>query len=159
MKTGLPSRAFRRPAPAVFLLLFAALALAAGCSSSASLQFRCDSPINGGLLLTVDVVRATDEQARQIQSLGERWFYDPMRETMRDRITTVTFPTKDASGVCQRDVKVEASGKEKYLVIVADYKFQSPDLSKQIVSLPPDRWKGKTLRIAVHDRELSVETK
>jgi len=39
----------------------AALAMTA-CSSSANLRFRCDNPINGGLLLTVDVIRATDEQ-------------------------------------------------------------------------------------------------
>ena len=135
------------------------LLLASGCSSTASLQFRCFAPINGGLLLTVDVVRATEEQAKQIQTLGERWFYDPMRETMRDRTTTVTFPTKDSAGECVRQVAVSASGKEKYLVIVADYKYQSPDLSKQIVSLPQDRWKGKTLLISVRDRELSVETK
>lgn len=153
MKTSVPIRVLGRRVAAILLLV-----LAAGCSSSSSLQFRCTPPINGGLLLTVDVVRATEDQARQIQSLGERWFYDPMRDTMRDRITTVTFPTKDANGVCQRDIQVTAEGKDKFLLIIADYKFQSPDLSKQIVSLPADRWKGKTLKIAVHDRELSVET-
>lgn len=157
MKSGIPFRALGRAAQAGSLLLF--LGLSVGCSSNASLRFQCDSPINGGLLLTVDVVRSTEEQARQIQALGEKWFYDPMRDTLRDRITTVTFPTKDADGRCEREVKIPAKGKDKYLVIVADYKFQSPDLSKQIVSLPRDRWKGKTLRIAVHDREISVETR
>ena len=93
--------------------------------------------------------------ARQIQALGEKWFYDPMRDTLRDRITTVTFPTKNADGRCERDVKIAAQGKDKYLVIVADYKFQSPDLSKQIVSLPRDKWKGKTLP-HVHDREIAA---
>ena len=44
-------------------------------------------------------------------------------------------------------------------MIVADYKFQSPDASKQIVSLPSDRWKGQTVRIVVHDREISVESR
>jgi predicted component of type VI protein secretion system len=138
-----------------------ALLVAAACSSSAQLRFRCDNPINGGLLLTVDVVRASEEQARMIQSLGERWFYDPNRETLRSSggITTVTFPTNDPSGQCTRDVKVPVSGKDKYLVIVADYKFQSPDASKQVVTLSRDRFKGSTVRIALHDRELSVETK
>lgn len=138
-----------------------ALLVAAGCSSSAQLVFRCDTPINGGLLLTVDVVRATDEQARLIQSLGERWFYDPSRETLRSSglITTVTFPTADPSGQCVRDVSVPVTGKDKFLVIVADYKFQSPDTSKQVVTLPRDRFKGATVRIAVHDRELSVEAR
>jgi predicted component of type VI protein secretion system len=132
---------------------------AAACSSSASLRFRCDNPINGGLLLTVDVVRATEDQARQIQSLGEKWFYDPMRDTLRERVTTVAFPLKDGSGLCERNLKVPMGSKDRYLVIVADYRFQSPDVSKQIVSLPRERWKGETIRIAVHDRELSVETR
>jgi len=157
MTSRTPFPALARAVPAASLLVVALWG--AGCSSSSSLRFQCDSPINGGLLLTVDVVRATEEQARQIQTQGEKWFYDPMRDTMRDRITTVTFPTKDADGQCVREVKIPASGKDKYLVIVADYKFQSPDVSKQIVSLPSDRWKGKSLRIAVHDRELSVETR
>jgi predicted component of type VI protein secretion system len=153
------STAIRSRRGGVLVAAAVGLVLASGCSSTASLQFRCFAPINGGLLLTVDVVRATEEQSKQIQTLGERWFYDPMRETMRDRTTTVTFPTKDAAGDCVRQIQVTASGKEKFLVIVADYKYQSPDLSKQIVSLPQDRWKGKTLSISVRDRELSVETK
>lgn len=132
------------------------IAGALGCASSSSLHFRCDSPINGGLLLTVDIVRANEAQARQIEALGEKWFYDPLRDNLRDRTTTVTFPTKDASGTCERQVSVKAEGKERYLVIIADYKYRSPDTSRQIVALPRERWKGKTLDIAVHDRELSV---
>jgi hypothetical protein len=146
----------RRSASAIGLLLVLA---AASCSSSASVRFRCDNPINGGLLLTVDVVRATEEQARQIQALGEKWFYDPMRDTLRERVTTVTFPVKDGAGECVRELKVPMGSKDKYLMLVADYRFQSPDVSKQIVSLPRERWKGDTIRVAVHDRELSVETK
>jgi hypothetical protein len=135
----------------------AALLLGAlSCASSSTLHFRCDNPINGGLLLTVDIVRADEAQARQIEALGEKWFYDPLRDTLRDRTTTVTFPTKDASGTCERQVSVKAEGKQKYLVIIADYKYRSPDTSRQIVALPRERWKGKTLDISVHDRELSV---
>ena len=146
----------RRLGPAAL----AALALlAGGCASSSSLHFRCDSPINGGLLLTVDVVRATEEQARAIERLGEKWFYDPMRDSMRDHTTTVTFPTKDATGQCERTLSIKAEGKEKFLVIIADYKYQSPDASRQLVSLPRDRWNGKTLDIAVHDRELALSTR
>ncbi|MGH9369728.1 MAG: hypothetical protein ACRD3M_18920 [Thermoanaerobaculia bacterium] len=141
------------------LVLPLVLTSSGGCASSSSLHFACDSPINGGLLLTVDIVRATEEQARQIQALGEKWFYDPLRDSLRSRTTTVTFPTKDASGRCERSVAVKADGKEKFLVIVADYKYQSPDTSRQLVSLPRERWKGKTLDIAVHDRELSVTTR
>lgn len=148
----------KRPVTAVLLLT---ALLAAGCSSSAELKFRCDNPINGGLLLTVDVIRASEDQARLIQSLGERWFYDPNRDSLRSSggITTVTFPTSDPSGQCVRDVTVPVGSRDKYLVIVADYKYQSPDTSKQVVTLPREKFKGSTLRIAVHDRELSVETK
>lgn len=143
----------------VFALgLLAALA-AAGCSSSASLRFRCDNPINGGLLLTVDVIRATDEQARAIQAVGEKWFYDPMRDTMRERITTVTFPTRDAGGECVREVKIPMKGKDRYIVLVADYRFQSPDASRHVVSLSRERWKGDWVRVAVHDRELAVDVR
>jgi hypothetical protein len=144
---------------AAYALILSGLLLSAACSSSANLRFRCDSQINGGLLLTVDVVRATDEQARQIQSTGEKWFYDPLRDTMRERITTVTFPTKDAEGVCVRDVKIPMGSKDKYVVVVADYRFQSPDASRHVVSLSRERWKGDTVRIAVKDRELIVESR
>ncbi len=154
MREPFPRRRSRRLAAAAV-----ALAGAVGCASSSSLHFRCDSPINGGLLLTVDVVRATEAQARQIETLGEKWFYDPMRDSLRDRTITVTFPTKDSSGMCERSVSVKAEGKEKYLVIIADYKYQSPDASRQIVSLPKERWSGKTLDIAVHDRELAVSAR
>jgi hypothetical protein len=154
MKNRPSSRSLLRTLGA--LLVPALLLAAARCASSSSLHFRCDSPINGGLLLTVDIVRANEAQARQIEALGEKWFYDPLRDSLRDRTTTVTFPTKDASGLCERQVSIQAEGKDKYLVIIADYKYQSPDASRQLVALPRERWKGKTLDIAVHDRELSV---
>lgn len=156
MKDAFPRR---RPGSFLALAVLLAVAGAAGCASSSSLHFKCDSPINGGLLLTVDVVRATEAQARQIEALGEKWFYDPLRDSLRDHTTTVTFPTKDSSGLCERSISVKAEGKEKFLVIVADYKYQSPDASRQLVSLPKERWSGKTLDIAVHDRELSVTTR
>lgn len=146
--------ALLRIGPVLLLLL-----VCAGCGSSATLQFRCQAPINGGLLLTVDVVRATEEQARQIQSLGEKWFYDPLRDSMRERITTVTFQPQGSSGSCEREVEVSPQKKDRYIVVVADYKFQSPDPSRQTVLLPREEWKGKTVRIAVHDRDLSVETR
>lgn len=150
----------RRPFRTIAALLPALAVLAAArCASSSALHFRCDNPINGGLLLTVDIVRASEAQAHQIEALGEKWFYDPLRDSMRDHTTTVTFPTKDSSGLCERQVSVTAEGKDKYLVIIADYKYQSTDASRQIVSLPKERWKGKTLDIAVHDRELAVSVR
>jgi hypothetical protein len=158
------SRAASRFAPALRSTVSAAglallLAALSACSSSANLRFRCDTQINGGLLLTVDVIRATDEQARQIQAVGEKWFYDSLRDTMRERITTVTFPTKDGGGECVRDVKVPMGSKDRYVVVVADYRYQNPDASRHVVSLGKERWKGETIRIAVKDRELIVEAR
>ena len=147
--------ALRKISPGLVLVVL----FCAGCGSSATLQFRCDSPINGGLLLTVDVVRASEDQAKQIQALGEKWFYDPLRDSMRERITTVTFQPQGSSGRCEREVTVTPQKKDRYIVVVADYKFQSPDPSRQTVLLPRSEWKGRTVRIAVHDRDLSVDTR
>ena len=50
-------------------LLFGALS----CASSSTLHFRCDNPINGGLLLTVDIVRADDANLMPAAREFERW--------------------------------------------------------------------------------------
>ena len=65
---------------AALALAIAGSALAAGCgSSAATVAFRCAPEINGGTLLTVDVVRATEPEVERIRALGEKWFYDPLR--------------------------------------------------------------------------------
>ncbi len=140
-------------------LLVLTTLLGTGCSSIGTVQFRCDPQINGGLLLTVDVVRADETQTQQIRQLGEKWFYDPMRESLRDRISTVTFPV-EGSALCERVVEIPVPKEKlvKYLVIIADYKYQNPDPTKQLVVLPREKWAGQKVKIGVHDKDLSVAT-
>ena len=81
-------------------ILAAAGSLAlSGCgSSTGTVAFRCGPQINGGLALAVDVVRATEQEARNIQTMGEKWFYDQSRLSFQgqNRIQTLTF----TAGVC-----------------------------------------------------------
>jgi hypothetical protein len=140
---------------AALLLVVASAALAGGCgSSAATVAFRCAPEINGGTLLTVDVVRATEPEVERIRALGEKWFYDPLRESLRDRTRTATF--SQAEGRCEKELTVPASKDDKFLVIVADYRFQSADPGRHLVVLRKDQWKGRTIRIQVRDREFSI---
>src|SRR5512141_3043026 len=103
--------------------------LSQGCGGGlTTVRFQCDGRgVNAGLLLTVDVVRASEDEMQKIRSLGERWFYDSMRDALRDRTRTATFPPDATS--CDKFVEVPVTkGKlEKYLVVIADYEHQNPD--------------------------------
>lgn len=142
------------------------LLLSASCSSgipiiapqrTATVSFVCDGPTNGGLLLTVDVVQASEEQKNRIRELGEKWFYDPMRDGLRDRMQTVTFPTPPDKPRCEKVIEVPVAKKkdEKFIVVIADYKFQNPDPSRYIAVLSRDKIK-KNVVIALRDQELQV---
>lgn len=140
---------------AALALAVAGSALAAGCgSAAATVDFRCAPEINGGTLLTVDVVRATEPEVERIRALGEKWFYDPLRESLRDRTRTATFSQGESR--CDKELKVPASKQDKFLVVIADYRFQSADPGRHLVVLPRDRWKGRTIRVQVRDREFSI---
>ena len=144
------------PRLAALVLGAAGLAATAGCGSgSANVAFTCGPEINGGTLLTVDVVRATESEVERIRALGEKWFYDPLRDSLRDRTRTATFSRDDAR--CDKTVTVEAGKGERFLVIVADYRFQSPDPGRYLAVLPVERWRGRTLRVQVRDREFSID--
>ena len=145
----------RCPRLAVLALAVAAAALAGGCGSSAAkVAFTCAPEINGGTLLTVDVVRATEPEVERIRALGEKWFYDPLRDSLRDRTRTATF--SQSEGRCEKELTVPATKDDKFLVIVADYRFQSADPGRYLVVLRRDQWKGKTIRVQVRDREFSI---
>ncbi len=155
-----PLLALRLAAP-----LLAAIALfSSGCSGiSGKVDFRCGPAINGGLLLTVDVIRATEAETQQIQQQGEKWFYNDMRFALRNRVQTITFPAPDGQLRCDRTIVFEPiKGREerdlKNLVVIADYKYQTPNPTGYIVVLPRDRWQGKTITVSVQDRELTVVT-
>jgi len=77
---------------AAAVLAAVAALFATGCGSGTStLKFRCDRDVNGGILLTVDAVRASEAEVERIRALGEKWFYDSLRESLRDRTKTATF--------------------------------------------------------------------
>ncbi|MRR12508.1 hypothetical protein EG835_08605 [bacterium] len=141
-------------------LLAAALPALTGCGSSAgTISFRCGPAINGGLALAVDVIRATEEESRKISEMGEKWFYDQTRFNIQgqNRIQTVTFKTGEGAGSCDKSVTVPVSKGERYLVLIADYKFQNPDPTKQVIVLSREKWVGQKILVSVLERELSVE--
>ena len=145
----------RRLLLAVLTLAACGAAFAGGCgSSAATVAFRCAPEINGGTLLTVDVVRATEPEVERIRALGEKWFYDPLRDSLRDRTRTATF--SQSEGRCEKELTVPATKDDKFLVIVADYRFQSADPGRYLVVLRRDQWKGRTIRVQVRDREFSI---
>jgi hypothetical protein len=136
-------------------LAFAGALVSAGCgSANATVSFRCAPEINGGTLLTVDVVRATEPEVERIRALGEKWFYDPLRESLRDRTRTATF--QQSEGRCEKELTVPAAKDDKFLVVIADYRFQSADPNHHLVVLGKDKWKGKTIHVQVRDREFSI---
>ncbi len=149
-----PDVPFLRRLSAVLLAASAAL-LSGGCgSANATVAFRCGSEINGGTLLTVDVVRASESEVERIRALGEKWFYDPMRESLRDRTRTATFLQNE--GKCDKELTVPAGKDDKFLVVVADYRFQTPDPGRYLVVLRKEQWKGKKVTVQVRDREFSI---
>lgn len=147
---------------AVALLLSAGCLALSGCgASTGKVSFRCGPQINGGLALAVDVVRATEQEARNIQTMGEKWFYDQTRLNIQgqNRIQTLTFTTGEVSGRCDREVSVPVSKGEKFLVLIADYKFQATDPQKYVIVLPREKWVGQKVLVSVLERELAVETR
>jgi hypothetical protein len=149
---GRPDRTVRL---AALLLAVVGAAFAGGCgSAAATVEFRCAPEINGGTLLTVDVVRATEPEVQRIRALSEKWFYDPLRDSLRDRTRTATF--QQGEGRCEKELTVPATKDDKFLVIVADYRFQSDDPGRYLVVLNRNQWKGRKIRVQVRDREFSI---
>lgn len=152
MRNALPPNLLLKAAAA---LAGAAALFATGCGTGTStLRFRCDRDVNGGILLTVDAVRASEAEVERIRALGEKWFYDSLRESLRDRTKTATFSQGDAR--CDKEVQIPVRKEDKFLVLIADYRFQSPDPGRYLVVMPKDRWKKKTISIQIHDREFNV---
>ena len=141
-------------------LLAVALPALTGCgASTGTVSFRCGPAINGGLALAVDVIRATEAESRKIQEMGEKWFYDQTRYNIQgqNRIQTVTFTTGEGAGPCDKTVSVPVSKGERFLVLIADYKFQNPDPTRHVIVLSREKWVGQKVVVSVLERELSVE--
>jgi hypothetical protein len=145
----------RRLQLAAIAFALAAAAFSQGCgSATATVSFRCGPEINAGTLLTVDVVRATESEVERIRALGEKWFYDPLRESLRDRTRTATFLQQESR--CDKEVTVPAGKEDKFLVIIADYRFQSADPGRYLVVLKRDQWRRRTIQVQVRDRDFSI---
>ena len=109
----------------------------------------------------MDVVRATEQEARNIQTMGEKWFYDQSRLSFQgqNRIQTLTFTAGEVSGRCDREVTVKVNKGEMFLVLIADYKFQATDPARYVIALPREKWVGQKVLVSVLERELAVETR
>ena len=145
---------------AAFGLLLAVLPALAGCASKiGTVSFRCGPQINGGLALAVDVIRATEAEARKIQEMGPNWFYDQTRVNIQgqNRIQVLNFKTGEGAGTCDRSVSVPFSKGERFLVIIADYKDRNQDPTKEVIVLPREKWVGQKILVSVLERELAVE--
>jgi hypothetical protein len=134
-----------------------------GCSSTSQAKFNCDSHINDGLLLAIDLVEVTDEEVKQIQEAGDGWFTSPTRDQLRNRIKTISVP-----GGCSETVELASlTSSEKYLrkkkgygtlAVIAEYQTITGDSTKpRMIFKPRTAWKGKTTLFRVHEDFLSVE--
>jgi hypothetical protein len=144
--------------------LFMALVLTCGaCSSTSQALFVCDSEINDGLLLAIDLIEVSDDEVKQIQDAGEEWFTSPIRDQLRNRTKTISVP-----GGCEERVELQSlTTTEKYLkkkkgygtlAVIAEYQTISGDSSKpNMVFRDRNQWKGKTTTFRVHEDFLSVE--
>lgn len=149
--------------PLTVCLVFALSLVNGSCSSTSRAQFTCDSYINDGLLLAIDLIEVTDEEVKQIQDAGEDWFTSPVRDQLRHRTKTISVP-----GGCSETVALESlTSSEKYLrkkkgygtlAVIAEYETISTDRSKpNMIFLPREKWKGKTTLLRVHDTYIAIE--
>lgn len=144
-------------------VVVACCALGCGCASTSQAVFTCDSHINDGLLLAIDLIEVTDEEVKQIQEAGETWFTSPAREQLRHRTKTISVP-----GGCHETVELQSlTRSEKFLrkkkgygtlAVIAEYQTISGDSSKpNIVFRERKDWKGRTTRFSVHENYIAVE--
>jgi len=151
-------------ANAIVMCLLLALALTNwACSSTSQALFQCDSHINDGLLLAIDLIEVDDEEVKQIQDAGKDWFTSPVRDQLRNRTKTISVP-----GGCQETVELQSlSSSEKYLkkkkgygtlAVIAEFQTSSGDSSKpHMIFRPRDQWKGKTVVLRIHEDYIAIE--
>ena len=71
--------------------------------------------------------------------------------------TSDRYPVGEGAGPCDKTVSVPFSKGERFLVLIADYKFQNPDPTKHVVVLSREKWVGQKILVSVLERELAVE--
>jgi hypothetical protein len=135
----------------------AAAVLAAACASGGGrLRFDCERGLNGGFLLTVDVVRATGLEAERIQRLREAWFYDESRNRLKDKVRTLTFAGDDLCGCRGQEVVLHPTKGDRFLVVIGDYRDRPAAAARTLVVLPRKEWAGRKLLVSLRRGELSV---
>lgn len=130
-----------------------------GCASKSMVSFRCDSYVNDGIVLTIDLIEVSEEEIGLIRQTGEEWFYSGLRRQLADRIKTVTV-----TGGCESTVDLtELTAKEKYLrkkkghgtlAVIAEYQSRYED--GHMLFLRREQWKGRKVVVRVHDVFLSI---
>ena len=146
-------------------LVLSAILMVSGsaCSSMSQAKFLCDSQINDGLQLAIDLVEVTEQEVKLIQDAGEDWFTSSARDQLRHRIKTISV-----TGGCSETVELQSlTSSEKLLrkqkgygtlAVIAEYQTLSGDSTMpKLVFKSQDQWKGKTTVFRVHDDYLTVE--
>lgn len=138
--------------PGHLLAAFGLLLFSVACSHVAAVRFEAEPRINDGLVLTIDVVRASEEEAQRIRQAGAKWFYSPLREELALRRQTVAL-----EGGQTREVEIRPEKKNLVLVVVADFRSESSgELDTDVRLFPPEKWVGRKLLVRVGNRTLVV---
>jgi hypothetical protein len=127
----------------------------AGCASQSIVRFLCDSRVNDGVLLTIDLIQVNESEAAQIRQAGEKWFYSPLRPQLALRTKTIAV-----KGGCAETVEL-AKPQKGYdiLAIVAEYQTAATERAEgNMVFRMKKDWQGERLLVSVRDTYLSVTT-
>ena len=133
------------------LPLLALVVAAAGCRSAAGIRFETEARINDGLVLAVDVVRASEAEASQIRQLGAKWFYSELRDQLGLRRQTVSLTGGEVASIEVAPPEDDRA----YLVVVADY-HSGADSGADVQVFPPGKWIGRKLLVRVGNGALDV---
>lgn len=122
--------------------------LASGCATQVVFNFECERMINDGLLLTIDVVQISDREEEEIRQVGDEWFYSDLRRQLGSRTKTVAV-----EGGCRDTVAMPKLKGYGRLAIIADYQFEGRQTRAQMEFMD---WQGKTMRVRVQNRYLTI---
>ncbi len=126
-----------------------------GCASQTVVRFLCDSRVNDGVLLTIDLIQVNESEAAQIRQAGGKWFYSPLRPQLAMRTKTIAV-----KGGCAETVEL-AKAQKGYdiLAIVAEYQTAPTDRGEgNMIFRTKKDWQGEKLLVSVRDTYLSVTT-
>lgn len=131
----------------------ALIVTASACASHSVVRFLCDSRVNDGVLLTIDLIQVNESEAAQIRQAGSKWFYSPLRPQLALRTKTIAV-----KGGCSETVEL-AKPQKGYdiLAIVAEYQTATTDRPEgNMVFRMKKDWQGERLLVSVRDTYVSV---